>query len=606
MKKKIIIIFLFVTFSVLIALSNFSEVFSENQSEIDKTISYVKENPQNAWSIMALAGAGQADFNLEFLKSVPSDQKSASAYAKYVLALTAAGQSPAEFGDEDYVEKLKSFYKEGQFGEENLINDDIWAILALDSVGQENLSMVQEAKNFILSYQNPDGGWSYDVSLSSSDTNDTSAAIMALIGAGVSESSPAIQQAVSFLRAQQQDDGGFAYLADSSSSDSCSDAWVISAIYKLGHNPLDSDWVKNGKSSLDHLKTLQDEDGGFWWQSEGDNKFCTPYVLISLSEKYYPVQTIYSQHYLRIEGQNNTFCSGKVSGATPLDIIENGSKVCGYDYAISEYPGMGLYLAEINGEAGWMYMVNNVSPILGADSYYLEAGDETLWFSGDWLEKGWFPTKIELTKSESLIEIQVKYYDSLAREWKNLEKEGLKIKVGSLEMTSNALGKIEISPSGLESGFYQVFSENQIIDQTGYIRSEKVSLSSGQGITEHKAALSVEIEKIEAPSSGKQESISFSVSPDILDFGKLKLGESSVKNLDIENGRSEIYLEAEVQGESVFQDNLEINENFWQFFSAEIGEKEKKSLEIRLTVPLDYSGSFGRQEGELTFWAIKK
>ena len=119
-----------------------------------------------------------------------------------------------------------------------------------------------------------------------------------------------------------------------------------------------------------------------------------------------------------------------------------------------------------------------------------------------------------------LVEIQVKYYDSETSDWQNLEIEGIEVKIGSSGLTTDSLGKTEISLSGLEGGFYQVFVENQVIDGVGYIRSEKVNLTTGEAPTEHQVGLKVEIEQIEAPPGGEQDEISFSVSPDILDFGK--------------------------------------------------------------------------------------
>jgi len=604
-KKKILIVYLTIVLAVLIGFGNFFEVWSESQSEIEKAINYLKAQPQTAWGTMALAGAGETEIDLNHLKSIPSGQESTTTYAKYILALTAVGKNSSNFGNENYVEKLKSFYQNGQFGEKSFINDNIWAILALGSLGQKNLIIVQDAKDYILGNQNSDGGWSYDVSFSSSDTNDTAAAIMALLEAGVSPSSSAIQNSIGFLKSQQNDDGGFSYLADSL-SDSCSDAWVVSAIYKLGQDPFSSNWTKNGKNALDHLKSLQDEDGGFWWQSEGDNKFCSSYALVSLLAKHYPIETIYNKHHLRIEDQNSTICDAEINGGTAMDLIIRGSEICNYDYLISEYPGMGLYLAEINGQTNWMYMVNNISPMTGADSYYLETGDEVLWFSGTWLEKGWFPTRLELFKAENSATLQVKYYDSTANNWQNLEIQGIKVKVGESEFITNDVGQIEVSLSGLEAGFYQVFVETQIIDEKGYIRSEKVNLTTGEAPEEHGVGLKVEIEKIEVPGGGEQEAISFSVNLDSLDFGKLKPGESSTQDLIFDNGESRIYLEAEVSGASVFQNNLEIDEKFWQFFSTEIEKNQDKVFPVKLTIPFNYDGDFGQQEGELTFWAIKK
>ncbi|MBI2054317.1 MAG: hypothetical protein HYT36_03210 [Candidatus Staskawiczbacteria bacterium] len=603
-KRKVLTASLIIILISFVGLNNFSEIWAENQLEINKAISYLKLQPQNAWNTMALAGAEETENNLEYLKSVPSNQKSATTYAKYILALVAVGKNPANFGDENYIEKLKSFYQDNQFGEKNLINDDVWAILAFSAVGQGNLAIVQGAKDYVLSEQNSDGGWSYDIS-SSSDTNDTSSTIMALLGAGVPSSSSAILNAISYLKAQQNNDGGFPYLA-SSPSDSCSDAWIISAIYKLGQDPVNPSWQKNGKNAIDHLKSLQDVDGGFWWQSAGDNKFCSSYAIISLLEKYYPVETIYNLHHLRIEGKDSTVCDIEINGATALDLIIKGSKICNYDYLISEYPGMGLYLVKINGQDSWMYMVNNISPMVGADSYYLEPSDEVLWFSAEWLDKGWFPTKAELTKTGDLAEIQVKYYNSETSDWQNFEMQGIKVKIGSSDFTTDDLGKVEVSLSGLEGGFYQAFVESQIIDGTGYIRSEKVNLTTGQAPKDHQVGLKAEIEKVEVPPGGKQDEISFSVSPDILDFGKLKPGGSSVKNLTINNGNNRIYLETEASGANVFQDNLNIDGKLGKIFSVEMDLGQTKILPVELSIPLSYNDNFGLVEGELTFWAIKK
>lgn len=115
----------------------------------------------------------------------------------------------------------------------------------------------------------------------------------------------------------------------------------------------------------------------------------------------------------------------------------------------------------------------------------------------------------------------------------------------------------------------------------------------------------VEIERIGLPPGGAQETISFSVNPDILDFGKLKPGGSSARDLTINNGDSRIYLEAEVSGARVFQDNLNLDGQFWETFSTEIESRQSKILPIKLNIPLSYNNDFGLVEGELTFWAIK-
>lgn len=603
MKKKIFILCLTV-FVLLMCFWDLSPVKSQNEQEVQKAVSYLKLQEQSAWTTMALAGAGEAGLDLSHLAAVPQDQRTATTYAKYILSLTAAGKNPTAFGDEDYVEKLKSYHQDQQFGEKNLINDDIWSVLALSSVGQQNLSIAQKAKDYILNNQNADGGWGYEAG-GDSDTNDTAAAIMALLEAGVAVSSLDIEEAVNYLKAAQSDDGGFPYFSGSG-SDSCSDAWVISAVYRLAQDPGSQDWSKGEKDALKHLKSLQDDDGGFWWQAKGDNKFCSAYGLIALLAKHYPVDSIYTEHRLRIEGQESTICDALVSGGTAMDLVIAGSDACDYDYSISEFQGMGLYLAELQGEESWMYLVNKISPMLAADSYYLKPGDEVVWYSGPWLQKGWLATKVRMTETESSAEIQVQFYNSSTTDWQNLEAEGLKVKIGSTDFTTDAVGRIEVALASLEDGFYYVFAETQVINDVGYIRSEKEGLKVGGAPKEHSVGLRAEIERIEAPCGGEQAEISFSVTPDTVDFGLLKPGQNSTQFLTVANGDTGIYLEAVVSGADIFQDTLEIDEKFWQIFSLEMEAGQGRTMPVKLIVPSTYQGDFGSVQGELTFWAIQK
>ena len=603
MQKMKILFVVSVCAALIGGLVSFSNVQSETQSETEKAVSYVAGQTQTAWSSMALAASGQSNIALSHLQSVPAGQQSATTYAKNILALVANGKNPTTFGNEDYVSRLKSYYQDNQFGDTALLNDDIWAILALSAIGQANSPQVISAKDYLLANQSGDGGWAYNLT-ADSDTNDTASAIMALLEAGVSASSQSIQSAIAYLKTAQQDDGGFAY-GPSQESDSCSDAWVISLIYKLGQSPTDVGWTKNNQNPLQHILTLQDTDGGFWWQEQNDNKFCSVYSALALLGRSYPVNTNHNLHNVKIEGDSVTICNTRVSGGTPLGLIVKASEVCGFNYTVVDYPGMGLYLSEMAGEDSWMYMVDNKSTVVGSDSFYLSTGQDVLWYNGDWLDNGWFATKLELTKTTTQAEIQIKFYNSTTLVWENLAQQVV-IQVGSVEMTTDTLGKLAIGLNAFESGLYQLYVKKQIIDNVGYIRSEKKNLTVGDAPTDHQVGLRVEIEVISAPPGGDQSSISFSVSPDLLDFGKLKPGESSVMELDFVNGQSAIYLQTEVSGDDVFKYNLAIDNGSWQTFLAVLTANQQETFDIGFTVPSDYSGEVGIRQGSLTFWAIKK
>ncbi|MDD5146178.1 MAG: prenyltransferase/squalene oxidase repeat-containing protein [Candidatus Pacebacteria bacterium] len=586
--------FLFLTFGL-------AQVDTGNQSQAQKGVSYLRSQPFDAWSLMALTSAGETNLDLSFLQSV--NEKTALGYAKYILALTAVGKNPTNFGNENYVEKLKGFYQNNQFGDVNLLNDDIWAILALGALGQDQLGQVQASQDYILSHQNIDGGWGYSIS-ATSDTNDTAAAIMALKEAGAADTSGAVQRATAYLKSTQNEDGGFPYSAGSV-SDSCSDAWVISAVYKLQQDPFGSAWFKNGHHAVQSLQSLQDTDGGFWWQKSGDNKFCTSFAVVALLGKFYPVATDLNLHHLRIEGEN-TICDAQVNGATALDLISSGALQCGFNYNIKEFSGLGLYLDSIGHENNWMYLVNGLSPQVGADNYFLDPNDEVVWYSGEWLEEGWFLTKLIVSQADQNIKIQTQFLDPQQSAWQDLKIEALKIKIGSSDFTTNALGAVEINQQILADGLYPVFLEKQVVQGRGYLRSPKENLKIGIAPMGHQAQLVVNIEKLPVPPESDQSIISFSVSPDQLDFGTLRPGQQSSTTLSINNGSMGVFLEAEVVGSGIFRDNLSIAGLRPNTFSLELTPNKSQTLPLQLSIPLSYQGNFGLNKGEITFWAIKQ
>ncbi len=122
-------------------------------------INYLKEKSINDWSAMALAAAG------ETVAATPLQTFSgtvATDYAKRILAVAAVAENPNTFAGLDLVTGLKNKYQNNQIGDETLLNDDFWGILALRSAGLETSeAVIVGAKNYILANQNSDGGFSY-------------------------------------------------------------------------------------------------------------------------------------------------------------------------------------------------------------------------------------------------------------------------------------------------------------------------------------------------------------------------------------------------------------------------------------------------------------
>ena len=575
-------------------------VFADTQTAVN----YLKSQAPDAWITMALAAAGENNIPIDHLKQVSGNL--ATDYAKAILALAAVNQNPETFGNVNYVDQLKTYFAQNQFGSSNLLNDDFWSILALASVNQKNISEVGSAKDFILANQNPDGGFSYAVG-GESDTNDTAAAIMALIEAGLAPSDQAIAKAVDYLKTVQNIDGGFGYQTGND-SDSGSDAWVISAIIKINQDP--NAWQKEGKNPIQHLLTLQDNpDGGFWWvapgSSEWNNKTMTAFSVIALSGKTFPVGYYQvnaggqNENYsIRIEGKNSTLCKTEVNGTTALDLIKNAASVCGYTYNITE-ESFGPYLRAINDEAaeglsGWLYFVNNLSPAVGAANYVLKSGDEVLWYFGDW---GFAPTRLNLDKTEinpgAEIIAQAQYFNGM--DW--LPLPNAKIKINQEEKIANAAGQATLVIN--QSGVYQVYLETH-----EFVRSDKISVTVGDTVSQ-KIGLKVEVDQSGSGNIGG-EAIALVISPASLDFGKLKPGQTADRGINLNNaGTVNLTIGAQVSGEAIFLNGLRIEGILTDQYQTALTANSAKNLNLSLTIPANYWAS-GIKNGELIFWGTSQ
>lgn len=351
MKKKILGVFSAVALAGLAWMASFSGVKADDT--INSAVNYLSSQAPDQWITMALLVAGKTDTDLSYLKTdnCPSSSDVAACYEKTILVLTAAGNDPKTFGDVDLVAKLKGFYQNNQIS--SSLNDDFWGILALSSAGEnQNGEIIQGLQNFILTNQNSDGGWSYAAG-SGSDIDDTAAAIMALLESGTAPDNSAVAKAIDYLKSKQNNDGGFPYDVDfSTASDASSDAWVISAIYKLGQNL--SDWSKSGNSPVDNLRALQKPDGSF------DSNFpdSAAWAVIALSQKFYPINNYSSASSPASGGVGVPYCNIEVSagtgGSVSSDRLTN-NVACGTNLIYSIVPSTGYQVADVlvDGISAW-------------------------------------------------------------------------------------------------------------------------------------------------------------------------------------------------------------------------------------------------------------
>lgn len=548
-------------------------------------VDYLKNQTQGPWLTMALISAGENP-DTTYLKTI--DSSSVIALTAPILAMTAAGLDPRTYPDINSITKLKSYYSDGQLGDASTLNDDIFGLLALLSSG-ETISdpVVSGVQTMILDNQNNDGGWGFMVG-GSSDTNMTSMAIMALLKSGISSSN--LVEAKAYLQEAQNNDGGFPYDPLSpwgTASDASSDAWVISAIHALGEDPLN--WIKDGHNPVEHLLSLQVNDNFFQYQlGSGEDSFSpitTAYAVTALGGNFYPLSVSSPEVHFRIEGSNELICEGDTLASDALSLIEIVSIECDFTYHVEEL-SFGPYLKKINedeaaGLIGWLYLVNDQQPSVGAADYDLQDDDDVLWYYGDF---EWNITRVILDEEDGIVE----FYNGL--DWDVLA--GATVYAGAYSTISGDEGQFSFD---LPNGAYRIFAEKD-----GYVRSAKHLITVGDRV-ESNIILHATVGDRVGPEGS--ETISFILDLDQFDFGLIQPGYTYTRNVRVTNNGETMHIESVVTGDSLFRSFLTINSLLWRTFSMTIQKDANEVLEVGLPVPSTY-GEPGDKDGSLTLWAV--
>ncbi len=286
---------------------NISVVLADDVTVINNGITYLKSQQDSTGKITGFGGEsewaaiGFAANNVDvstvknptislkdyILNNPPSDFAPATDWERKILAIVAIGGNPSNFDGTNYIQKLEGYANSSQIGDVNLLNDDIFGLLALTAGSSTNSQIKQDILNFIIAHQNSDGGfsWSTVSPTNTSDGNDTAAAIQALEAAKnnsltSSNLDSSITNAKNYLLTTQKNDGGFGY-DSSSNSDGSSTTWALMAFNVL--NMSSSTQAINAKS---WIVRNQESDGGFHYQSgSGSDTYTSSHALIALSGK---------------------------------------------------------------------------------------------------------------------------------------------------------------------------------------------------------------------------------------------------------------------------------------------------------------------------------
>ncbi|MBI2076549.1 MAG: terpene cyclase/mutase family protein [Candidatus Aenigmarchaeota archaeon] len=293
------------------------------------------------FAVMAIKAANQDPHGwaknnspIDFMKnvSVPSFNSSTvpTYYAAVIMALVASGENPDNISGRNLTNELISRQlSDGSFNGSAWITDEEWSILALVAAGYKNTSVVQNATNYLITQQKPDGGFgAFCPDASSSCPDETSLGITALITAGYETNSTAVQQAISRLKQFQASDGG---IDPGWGANTDSDSWAIQAVVAAGNNFTSwakSNYTANASSGsyvtgiltnfsinisvtnygnnypFDHLAKLQNSSGAFNYFKPVQD---TAYAVMALLGKPFPVNNTYFNQTQSIAPVNQTF-----------------------------------------------------------------------------------------------------------------------------------------------------------------------------------------------------------------------------------------------------------------------------------------------------------
>jgi len=245
--------------------------------------------------IAGFAKAGSTNSPLDYLQAnVAKEETTAGNIAQLILAVTAAGQDPTNFGPtgskHDLISDLQADYNPatGQYG-----GDIFGHILSILAVRSANGTPPGAAQAFLKSQQKQDGSWSFDnADAFGTDSNTTALALVALASAS-SVDGCVTKNALSFLKGLQQASGGFPFQAGSP-SDPDSDGFVIEALLAVGMDPTSSAWTVSGnKNALSDLISFQGSDGSFSYPGVGaDNLLATTQPLVALASTHVPLSPL--------------------------------------------------------------------------------------------------------------------------------------------------------------------------------------------------------------------------------------------------------------------------------------------------------------------------
>ena len=626
--------------------------YSASDAVISDALNYLRSQQESdgkiesfsasAWVVMAIAAAGEDPNDwkddpanpsiVDYLAANAASATAANAYSKMIMAAVAAGQDPTDFGGRDFVALLEAEHNNNQIGNDTWLNDDFWGVMALVAAGQDpaTSTIIQNSVTFIINNQDEvDDGWGHSTGGGSSDVDDTAAAIMALIAAGQSPSSTPVSDGLAYIASTQQDNGGFLSWGDTNAD---TDSRGICGITAAGEVPTDWD-SGTGSDPVDDLLTFQqtgDDYGAFYWQDETPGMSAagtTAAAIIALLGDYFPIAVLEPEPpepgvtvNVRIEGEDENIWNDSVTvdeswitadnsdieyhleDPTAIGALDEAASEGDFDYETTDEWG-GLFVTSIDGEegegmAGWMYRVDYIGPSVGAADFILgetsppdPPHQEVLFYYGEYTD---IPLKIEVSNTApdagDSFTVTVSEYDDYMAEWYLVDDATV---YADISYTTDENGEVGIT-------IYNDTTIDVYAEKDGYIRSNPVTVTVGEGSSQQSEVRNVDMTVDILPA------ISFSVSPDYINFGLLgprDVSQPVTITLTNEGAwRLAITTMVSDEAENLYVNGLELNSLKWNEFEGIVRQGKSEEYTVTLTVPETYTLT-GNQNGTIIFWA---
>ncbi len=251
-----------------------------------------------AWAAIGLAAAGRNPASvrndghsvLDALRAEAGTLSGLGDAERTILAAAACGASSYSFAGRDLVaEVLRA--REGDDSFEHLVNLTSFAIFALRAVGHSpSYPAIRDAAGWLEQQQNSDGGFSFGERGSSSDVDDTGAALQALADAGA-RNARVLGAGADYLIRSQNLDGGFPQQYGSESN-AQSTAWAIQGLIAAGWGGRVPTIRRRGSRSPEgYLESLLAPGGSVRYSrtSAQTPVWVTAQALVALAGKTFPV-----------------------------------------------------------------------------------------------------------------------------------------------------------------------------------------------------------------------------------------------------------------------------------------------------------------------------